>query len=125
MSQQVKAHEVKQAFIEQFGDDPKLWDRFERHMQLAAKGIYHTTPVPARKFFTDPYCCGKDIAGTLFPAVLQALEDTCSGRYVEAVLTGGIGCSKTTIALLGMMYQIYVLSCMHNPQRAFGLMQSD
>ena len=116
---------LKIKFQEEFGDDPKLWERFNRHMQLAAKGVYHTTTVSPQKFFTDPYYCGKDLAGTLFPAVLEALSETCSGRYVEAVLTGGIGCSKTTIALLGTMYQIYVLSCMHNPQRAFGLHQTD
>lgn len=125
MSQAQKLEELKAKFQAEFGNDPQLWDRFSRHVQLAAKGVYHTTPVSPRKFFTDPYYCGKDIANTLFPAVLEALEETCSGRYVEAVLTGGIGCSKTTIALLGMMYQVYVLSCMHNPQRAFGLMQSD
>lgn len=125
MSQAADLTELKQKFEAEFGTDPKLWERFSRHMQLAAKGIYHTTPVSPHKFFTDPYYCGKDLAGTLFPVVLDALAETCSGKFVEAVLTGGIGCSKTTIALLGTMYQIYVLSCMHNPQRAFGLMQSD
>lgn len=116
---------IRAKFEAEFGSDPELWEQFKRHVRLAAQGIYHSIPVTPRQFFTDPYYMGDDLAGSLFPEVLKALEECCSGNYVEAVLTGGIGVSKTTIALLGTMYQVYVLSCMHSPQKAFGLMASD
>lgn len=43
------------------------------------------------------------------------------GSYEEAVLTGGIGTGKTTLALFSTAYQLYLLSCHRNPQKSFGL----
>jgi hypothetical protein len=82
------------------------------------------TPVSPREFFTNKYYIGPT-AEDLFPVVLQAIEDICSGEYVEAVLTGGIGCSKTTIAIYVTVYFVYYLSCLRNPQQEFGLLPQD
>ena len=41
--------------------------------------------------------------------------------YTEAVLAGGIGVGKSTVAVLSLAYQIYVLSCLQSPQRLFNL----
>lgn len=41
--------------------------------------------------------------------------------YTEAVFTGGIGSAKSTTALYTVAYQLYVLSCFHDPHRTFGL----
>ena len=41
--------------------------------------------------------------------------------YSEAVLTGGIGTGKTTIALYSTAYQLYVLSCFRDPHVLFEL----
>ena len=120
-----KPEVLREQFEAEFGSDPELWEHFKRHVQHQAQGIYHTTPISPEQFFSDPYYCGKDLAGSLYPEVLKALSECSSGRYVEAVLTGGIGVSKTTIALLGTVYQLYLLSCMRSPQKAFGLIASD
>src|SRR5262249_15692681 len=58
------------------------------------------------------------------PAVMDAIVELNSGGYVEAVLSGGIGTAKTTIALITTAYQLYVLSCLLEPQTLFGLQPS-
>jgi hypothetical protein len=57
----------------------------------------------------------------LYPAVMQELRELNSGKYDEAVLTGAIGTGKSTIALFTTAYQLYVLSCLKDPHRLFGL----
>ena len=59
--------------------------------------------------------------GVLYPEILKALIELNSGGYSEAVLTGGIGCGKTTLALYCLVYQLYLLSCMEDPQATYGL----
>ncbi|APD18896.1 hypothetical protein [Vibrio phage J14] len=39
--------------------------------------------------------------------------------YFEIVLTGGIGTAKTTLELWNTAYQLYLLSCLKNPQKIF------
>ena len=57
----------------------------------------------------------------LYPAVMEELRELNSGKYVEAVLTGAIGTGKSTIALFTTAYQLYLLSCLKDPHRLFGL----
>lgn len=80
---------------------------------------YRMPPVPIRKFVEDPYFL--DMKDVLFPEVLNCVEEINSGLYQEAVLTGGIGTGKTTIALVSTAYQLYILSCYTNPHELFGL----
>jgi hypothetical protein len=76
-------------------------------------------PVDAKTFLCSQFYLNK--ASEVYPPVLREFEEMNSGRYDEAVLTGGIGSAKTTIALYSQAYQLYVLSCMANPQQSFGL----
>lgn len=87
--------------------------------RLAAFEIYKWKPVNIRTFICDPYFLNKKTE--IYPNVLIACEELNSGKYVEAVLTGGIGSGKTTIALYTNAYQLYLLSCMRNPHGQFGL----
>ena len=57
---------------------------------------------------------------TVFPVVLSALIEMNNGYYNEAVLTGGIGTAKTTLALWTTAYQLYLLSLYLQPQRELG-----
>lgn len=64
----------------------------------------------------------------LYPVILEEMirlnnpdQFRVVNPYTEAILTGGIGSGKTTIALLTQLYQLYVLSCLRNPHRALGL----
>ena len=86
-----------------------------------ASGAYQfdQEPVSVREFLESPQFM--NATGTLYPKVLDAIEEMNSGRYQEAVLTGGIGVAKSTIALYSQAYQLYVLSCYHDPHVAFEL----
>lgn len=81
--------------------------------------LYHTQPVSAREFVESPAML--NCKGTLYPRVLDELEEMCSGKYVEAVLTGAIGTGKTTLALYCQAYQLYLLSCYRDPHGMFGM----
>lgn len=80
---------------------------------------YIRKPVSPETFLCSPnYLNKKD---EVYPAVLEAFIEMNSGRYDEAVLTGGIGSAKTTLALYSQAYQLYLLSCLRSPQSSFGL----
>ena len=85
----------------------------------AGKAPVPKKPVSPKRFIESPdYMDTKDV---LYPEILKALIELNSGDYSEAVLTGGIGCGKTTLALYCMAYQLYLLSCMEDPQATYGL----
>ncbi len=89
-----------------------------------SRWIVEGGPVDVRTFLTDPdYLNALDPAGRclLYPGVLEALVELCEGDYVEAVLTGAIGCGKTTLAVYCMAYQLYRLLCHRDPHAEFGL----
>ena len=59
--------------------------------------------------------------GVVYPEIMKCLEELNSGKYSEAVLTGSIGAGKSSVALYTNAYQLYLLSCMKDPHREFGL----
>lgn len=76
-------------------------------------------PVDPYTFFTHEYYLN---AGTsIYPTIMDELVEINSGKYDEIVLTGGIGSGKTSIAVWSQAYQLYVLSCLEQPQAEFGL----
>ena len=78
---------------------------------------WYRIPVTVRQFFTDPTFCRDE---SLWPIVLDELEEMNSGKYTEGVLTGGIGVAKTTMAVSTLIYQTYILSCMRDPHGELG-----
>jgi hypothetical protein len=75
-------------------------------------------PVGVEEFVCGEYYLNK--REEMYPAVLEELKEINSGKYVEIVLTGGIGSAKTTCALYTTAYQLYLLSCMRSPHKSFG-----
>ena len=80
---------------------------------------YRWKPVGIREFICSPHYLNKD--KEIYPGVLEAAEELNNGTYVEAIMTGGIGSGKTTLALYTNAYQLYLLSCMRSPHKQFGL----
>lgn len=76
-------------------------------------------PVDFQTFVESEYLLDK--AGVLWPHVMKEGCEINCGKYVEVVLTGGIGVAKSTLALYTQAYQLYVLTCMKNPHEAFDL----
>jgi hypothetical protein len=80
---------------------------------------YRWKPVSITEFICSPHYLNK--GKEIYPGVLSAAEELNNGAYVEAIMTGGIGSGKTTLALYTNAYQLYLLSCMRNPHGQFGL----
>lgn len=88
-------------------------------------------PVTIRDFIVgDSYLGLKNV----YPAVVLALDEVYHPHvegmdfplrfgtdYREVLLTGGIGCAKTYTSVLGMLYGVYLLSCLRSPHALFGL----
>lgn len=81
---------------------------------------YRRGVVPLDEFLYSGTYLGVE-KSELYPAVLETLEAVETEQYVEAVLKGSIGIGKTTAANLGIIRQIYKISCMRNPQQTFGI----
>lgn len=82
-------------------------------------GMWRELPVDFRTFVDSPAMMNK--TGVLWPSVLAEGEEINSGKYVECVLTGGIGVAKSTLAIYTQAYQTYILSCMNSPHEVFDL----
>lgn len=93
--------------------------------QLAGKEpTFKTIPVDIRTFIEHPEYMNKGGSTeqpVVYPRVMDELEECNTGKYVEGVFTGGIGSGKSTAALYTTTYQAYLLGCMANPHRTFGL----
>lgn len=87
---------------------------------LRNTSLYKWPPVGMREFVCGEYYLNKK--EDIYEKVMEELvEINTPGKYVEIVLTGGIGSAKTTTALYTTGYQLYLLSCMHAPHKVFGL----
>ena len=85
----------------------------------AGETIWRELPVDFRTFTESAQLLNKK--GVLWPRVIECGSEINSGKYVEAVLTGGIGVAKTTLAIYTQAYQVYVLSCLAAPHVLFDL----
>jgi len=82
-------------------------------------------PVGIRQFCLEaPYL---NMGDTVYDFVLNSVEELNNPlgnrmglQYYEAVFTGGIGTAKTTRALITTAYQLYLLSCFHDPHKVLG-----
>jgi hypothetical protein len=90
----------------------------------AAEQLTHY-PVSIREFVESPEFLNDT---SVYPANMAALErlNNFDGLrigccFTEAVVAGAIGVGKSTISILSLLYQIYVLSCLKSPQRLFDL----
>lgn len=79
-------------------------------------------PATTSEFIEHPYYL--DMAGQIYPAIMEELLEINSGEYQEAVLTGAIGTGKTTIAIISTAYQLHLLSCYRDPHQIYGLDRS-
>lgn len=92
------------SFVREKAKEGKKWSR---------------VPVDFRTFMESEHFLNRP--GALWPEVMKAGEEICSGRYVECVLTGGIGVGKSFLAICIQAYQLYILTCMDEPHEAFDL----
>jgi hypothetical protein len=81
---------------------------------------YETAPADIRTFLTDPYFLGES-GGSLWERLKDDLVELFEGDYHEAALGGSLGWGKTFAATTAMAYVLYQMSCLRNPQSAYGI----
>jgi len=83
---------------------------------------YERRPVSIEQFLNDDYYVGKE-GKSLWPKNKELLYDVFNpaSHYVEVILTGSIGWGKSTVAVIGMAYDIYRMSCLRSPQTFYEL----
>jgi hypothetical protein len=86
---------------------------------LKDRDIYKWKPVGIREFIESEKFLNKP--NSVYPRIMDELEEINNGEYIEVVFTGGIGSGKTTSALYTTAYQLYLLSCLKSPHKLFGL----
>jgi hypothetical protein len=112
--------EMLALIIKDLRDEDKQLTRLRDHPLTK----YKSRPVGIREFISSPLYMnkgGSEEKPIIYPLVMDELEEINSGKYVEVVFTGGIGSGKSTGALYTVAYQLYILSLMENPHRAFDL----
>lgn len=89
-------------------------------LDLMGAAEYKTTPVDIRTFVKDPYFLGRT-CNTIYPKLLDDLEQMFDGGYQEAVISGAIGVGKTFYASIGIARVLYEISCLKDPHASYGL----
>jgi hypothetical protein len=107
--------------------EPEIWpDIVRMFLEEVAEltNPFKTKPVDMQTFLFSPFYLNIP-RDELVPETVKYLEEMNSGFYVEAVLTGAIGVGKSTLAVLSMCYQLYLLSCYESPHRVLGQKSTD
>jgi hypothetical protein len=93
----------------------------EQHdYEQIAKVEYETAPADIRTFLTDPYFLG-ETGSSLWDQLKDDLVELFEGDYHEAALGGSLGWGKTFFATTAMTYVLYQMSCLRDPQSAYGI----
>jgi hypothetical protein len=64
-----------------------------------------------------------NLKGQVFPRILDDLVELFDGDFYEFIGFGGIGWGKSTVAYLAQARMVYEVSCLKDPQKAYGLME--
>ena len=81
---------------------------------------YIEEPVDPLTFLLDDYYLG-DVGQGMWPTLRDDFVELFEGGYSTAILTGAIGVGKTFFATCGLAYILYQISCLAEPQRAYGM----
>jgi len=82
---------------------------------------YDREPVGPRQFIEDDYYLGASCGPNMWPRLRDDFEDLFTGGFSVAVFGGSTGWGKSYSAAAGLIYTVYLLSCIRNPQQVYGL----
>jgi hypothetical protein len=87
---------------------------------------YVRKPVSIETFLTDEYYFGKKTAN-LHDNWMSDLTEVLgfNSVYSEYILTGAIGTGKTTCAVAALGYKAYLMSCLRDPAKYYGLLPEE
>lgn len=99
-------------------------DEYGRSDTLDAlyKNDFERKPVSVEEFLTDDYYLGR-VGSSVYPVWRRDLNVVLSplSEVGEWVIRGSIGAGKTYVAVIAIIYKIYYLLCLSNPQKFHGL----
>lgn len=101
------------AEAERLGGPVRIYDAI-------AASEYKTQPVDIKTFVTDPYYLG-NTCSSLYPKLLEDMEDLFTNGYKECIVSGSIGWGKTFFSSIAICRILYELSCLRNPHKSFGI----
>jgi hypothetical protein len=81
---------------------------------------YEREPVGPRQFLEDDYYLGA-IGSKMWPKLRGDFVELFEGGYTSAALGGSLGWGKSFFSACGILYVVYMMSCLRNPQRTYGL----
>jgi len=92
-------------------------------------GEFEKRPVDIETFLKDKYYLGGYFQDGLFPYWFDFLKKVYPSPFYSPFsiisLRGSIGVGKTTVACVGILYDLHKLLCMHSPQSYAGLVESE
>jgi hypothetical protein len=85
---------------------------------------YEETPVDIETFIDSSLYLGK-IGMDIYPIWRDELGKLFAKDSIisEVVVRGCVGSGKSTFAVIALLYKLYQIYCLHDPQRYFGLME--
>lgn len=93
---------------------------------FASLSEYEQTPVGIDEFLDSPEFLGPVFEDGLYPYWRQVLREIYPSPFYSPYwlisFRGAIGLGKTTIACVGLAYDLYRLLCMLKPQKTFGIL---
>lgn len=87
---------------------------------------FKSTPVDIETFITDSQYLGKALNGGMYPYWLDKFKTIYpkglyAPAYSEVVLSGALGTGKSVAAVVGFLYDLYILTMLKNPHEIFKL----
>ena len=84
---------------------------------------YDEIPVDIETFFSNSNYLGR-AGADLYPKLMEDLIRLFNGNYTEVILSGAIGYGKSYLTQLIICRILYEVSCLRNPQWAYGLAEN-
>lgn len=87
---------------------------------------YESVPVSIDQFINDPYYLGQTYGeGRVYPYWVNKLHEIFPNPLYspvqEALITGCIGAGKTTVAIIGLLYDLYHVVLLKDPHKKYKL----
>ena len=87
---------------------------------------YESVPVDIERFINDPFYMGTIYSGGVYPYWVDRLKkiypNPLYSPYQEVCITGAIGIGKSTISILGVLYDLYRITLLKDPHKKFRLL---
>lgn len=100
-------------------------ERVRKEIYNRLYNVYEELPVSIDEFIENPRYFGSTLncGKAIYPKWRQHLRNIFKDpyRYSEIVFTGAIGIGKSTVAVVAAGYMLYMLMCLKEPHKFFGI----